>query len=83
MSDNKVIISVRGLKKYYRGGAIKALDGIDVEIRKGEVVVIIGPSGSGKSTFLRSLNLMEHPTEGEIYSAIIYLIYNFNKYSEN
>ena len=66
MSDNKVIISVQGLKKYYRGGAIKALDGIDVEIRKGEVVVIIGPSGSGKSTFLRSLNLMEHPTEGAV-----------------
>ncbi len=66
MNDNNVIISVQGLKKYYRGGAIKALDGIDVEIRKGEVVVVIGPSGSGKSTLLRSLNLMENPTEGAI-----------------
>lgn len=64
MSDN--IIQVHGLKKHYRGGAIKALDGIDVEIKRGEVVVVIGPSGSGKSTFLRSLNLMEYPTEGEI-----------------
>ena len=64
-SDN-VLIQVNGLKKYYNKGAIKALDGIDAEIRKGEVVVVIGPSGSGKSTFLRSLNLMEEPTGGEI-----------------
>ncbi len=66
MNDNNVIISVQGLKRHYRNGAIKALNGIDVEIRKGEVVVVIGPSGSGKSTFLRSLNLMETPTEGAI-----------------
>ncbi len=66
MSDN-VIISVKGLKKHYNKGAVKALDGIDVEIAKGEVVVIIGPSGSGKSTFLRSLNLMETPSEGQIF----------------
>ena len=64
-SDN-VLIQVNGLKKHYNKGAIKALDGIDAEIRKGEVVVVIGPSGSGKSTFLRSLNLMEEPTDGEI-----------------
>ncbi len=66
MSDN-VIISVKGLKKHYNKGAVKALDGIDLEISKGEVVVIIGPSGSGKSTFLRSLNLMETPSEGQIF----------------
>ncbi|MBO7425038.1 MAG: amino acid ABC transporter ATP-binding protein [Clostridiales bacterium] len=47
-------------------GAIKALDGITTDIKKGEVVVIIGPSGSGKSTFLRSLNLLERPTAGSI-----------------
>ncbi len=64
MSDN--IIQVRGLKKHYFGGEVKALDGINTDIRKGEVVVVIGPSGSGKSTFLRSLNLLELPTEGQI-----------------
>ena len=64
MNDN--IIEVRGLKKHYLGGKVKALDGIDADIKKGEVVVIIGPSGSGKSTFLRSLNLLEMPTDGTI-----------------
>lgn len=47
-------------------GEIKALDGVSTDIRKGEVVVIIGPSGSGKSTLLRTLNLLEHPTDGKI-----------------
>ena len=61
-----VLISVKDLKKYYNGGKIHALDGISNDIRKGEVVVVIGPSGSGKSTFLRSLNLLERPTEGTI-----------------
>ncbi len=60
------IIRVSGLKKYYNGDKIRALDGIDATIERGEVVVIIGPSGSGKSTLLRSLNLMEIPTDGEI-----------------
>ena len=64
MSDN--IIEVRGLKKHYLSGQVKALDGINANIKKGEVVVIIGPSGSGKSTFLRSLNLLEMPTDGTI-----------------
>ncbi len=64
MSDN--IICVNELKKHYKGGEIKALDGVNVEIKRGEVVVIIGPSGSGKSTLLRSLNLLEMPTSGEI-----------------
>ena len=60
------IIKVEGLQKYFKGGEIKALDGIDAEVRRGEVVVVIGPSGSGKSTFLRCLNLLEVPTGGRI-----------------
>ncbi|MBE7019287.1 MAG: amino acid ABC transporter ATP-binding protein [Ruminococcaceae bacterium] len=59
-------IEIRGLKKYYKGQTIKALNGIDLDVRKGEVIVIIGPSGCGKSTFLRSLNLLEMPTAGVI-----------------
>ena len=65
-ADNNILISVSDLKKHYNMGAIRALDGIPTDIRKGEVVVIIGPSGSGKSTFLRSLNLLERPTSGTI-----------------
>ncbi len=65
MSDN-IIIRAQEVKKHFRGGAIKALDGISTDIRKGEVVVVIGPSGSGKSTFLRCLNLLETPTGGSI-----------------
>ena len=60
------LIEVKGLKKHYLGGKVKALDGVDIDIKKGEVVVVIGPSGSGKSTLLRSLNLLETPTSGEI-----------------
>ncbi len=66
VNQGEVLISVKDLKKYYNGGEIHALDGVSNDIRKGEVVVIIGPSGSGKSTFLRSLNLLERPTEGTI-----------------
>ena len=60
------MIKVNDLKIHYDNGRIKALDGITTEISKGEVVVVVGPSGSGKSTFLRSLNLLETPTEGSI-----------------
>ena len=60
------IIEVKGLCKYYNKGAIKALDDVSIDINKGDVMVVIGPSGSGKSTFLRSLNLLEEPTKGEI-----------------
>ena len=66
MKDNMPYISVRGLEKHYNSGKIRALDRIDCTISHGEVIVIIGPSGSGKSTFLRSLNLLEIPTGGEI-----------------
>jgi len=60
------LIQVIDLKKYYNRGAIKALDGVTVDVHKGDVMAVIGPSGSGKSTFLRSLNLMEEPTAGSI-----------------
>jgi len=65
-TNDNILIQVSGLKKHYNKGAIKALDGVNIDIRRGEVVVVIGPSGSGKSTFLRSLNLMEEPTGGAI-----------------
>jgi len=58
------VIHVRNLHKKF--GDLHVLKGINEHIKKGEVVVIIGPSGSGKSTFLRCLNLLEYPTEGEI-----------------
>ena len=67
MSDKQnVLIEVHDLKKHYREGTIHALDGVSMDICRGEVIVIVGPSGSGKSTFLRSLNLLELPTSGEI-----------------
>ena len=66
METNDKLIQVKDLKKHYNKGAIKALDGVSVDINKGDVMVVIGPSGSGKSTFLRSLNLLEPPTSGSI-----------------
>ena len=60
------LIEVKNLRKYYNDGAVKALDGVSLDIYKGDVVVVIGPSGSGKSTLLRSLNLLEQPTAGEV-----------------
>ena len=67
MNDNlKVIIRAEELSKCFKG-EIHALRGINLEVKKGEVVVILGPSGSGKSTCLRSLNLLEDPTSGHIY----------------
>ena len=64
--NDKILIKVTDLKKHFKEGSIHALDGVSMEISRGEVIVIIGPSGSGKSTFLRSLNLLEEPTSGEI-----------------
>ena len=70
MIDNKnlqvgdVILSVKDLCKYF--GDNKVLTGINIDIKKGDVVAIVGPSGCGKSTFLRCLNLLETPNAGEI-----------------
>ena len=63
MSDN-VILEVKDLHKYYEKQEV--LKGISTTVRKGDVIAIIGPSGCGKSTFLRSLNLLEVPTKGQI-----------------
>ena len=62
----ETVISVRNLEKHFNGGELKALRGVNADIRRGEVVVVIGPSGSGKSTFLRCLNLLEMPTLGTV-----------------
>ncbi len=61
---NETLISVKGLKKHF--GKLQVLKGVDIDIHSGEVVVVIGPSGSGKSTFLRCINLLETPTEGDV-----------------
>ena len=66
-TSNNVLISVQHLVKEYNHGAVHALNDCSLDIRKGEVVAIIGPSGSGKSTLLRSLNLLEQPTSGAIF----------------
>ncbi|MDD5945258.1 MAG: amino acid ABC transporter ATP-binding protein [Clostridia bacterium] len=64
MNDKEILISVKNLEKKFNG--VTALKSVSTDIRKGEVVVMIGPSGSGKSTFLRCLNLLEMPTGGTI-----------------
>ena len=64
-NNGEVLIKVENLHKVF--GKLHALNGVSEEIRKGEVVVVVGPSGSGKSTFLRSLNLLEVPSEGHVY----------------
>ena len=63
-NDSNVLISVREIEKKFNG--VTALKSVSTDIKKGEVVVMIGPSGSGKSTFLRCLNLLEIPTSGSI-----------------
>ena len=62
---NEYLIEIKNLHKYF--GKNEVLKGLDIQIKKGEVVVMIGPSGSGKSTFLRTMNLLEKPTDGEVY----------------
>ena len=66
-TSNNVLISVQHLVKEYNHGSVHALNDCSLDIRKGEVVAVIGPSGSGKSTLLRSLNLLEQPTSGAIF----------------
>ena len=70
------MIRVCNLKKNF--GKLQVLKGIDIHVRKGEVMVVIGPSGSGKSTFLRCLNLLEEPTSGEIYFQEVSIISKHN-----
>ena len=65
ITDNNVLIHVENLKKTF--GNLVVLDGIDIDICRGDVVVVVGPSGSGKSTFLRCLNRLEETTGGNIY----------------
>ena len=65
--SDQILIRVEDLQMHFKKGQIKALDGVSLEIQKGEVLVIIGPSGSGKSTLLRCLNRLEVPTGGHIY----------------
>ena len=65
MNDNTTILEVRDLHKYYEKQEV--LKGISTTVKKGDVIAIIGPSGCGKSTFLRSLNLLEVPTRGQIF----------------
>jgi putative ABC transport system ATP-binding protein len=60
------VIEIQGLKKSYDGGKIKALNGIDLEIKKGEFVSIMGPSGSGKSTLLNMIGALDVADEGTI-----------------
>ena len=66
-TNTDYIISVEELVKEYNGGKVVALDHCSLNVKKGQVIAIIGPSGSGKSTMLRSLNLLEEPTSGKIY----------------
>ena len=66
MATSDKLIQVKDLQKHYNKGALHALDGVTVDINRGDVMVVVGPSGSGKSTFLRSLNLLEVPTGGQI-----------------
>ena len=65
MSSTENMVVVENLKKYFTG--IEALDGVNLTVKKGQVIVIIGPSGSGKSTLLRCINQLEEKTRGEIW----------------
>src|ERR1044071_9430585 len=65
---NEVIIEAHGLKRYYHRGSetVKALDGVDLSIRAGEIIAILGPSGSGKTTLINLLSCLDAPTEGTL-----------------
>ena len=82
--DGTPLISVRGLEKSFAG--LKVLNGIDIDIKNGEIIAVIGPSGCGKSTFLRCLNCMEDPTGGSIFfdgEDIADVKVDINKHREN
>ncbi len=64
MSEKNILLDIKDLHKSF--GNLKVINGINIEIEKGEIIVIIGPSGSGKSTILRCMNLLEEPTSGDI-----------------
>lgn len=64
MSEKNILLDIKDLHKSF--GNLKVINGINIEIEKGEIIVIIGPSGSGKSTILRCMNLLEKPTSGDI-----------------
>lgn len=64
MSENKKMLSIKGIYKHF--GDNNVLNGVNIEVEKGEVVVILGPSGSGKTTMLRCINFLEHANEGSI-----------------
>jgi putative ABC transport system ATP-binding protein len=71
ITANDIIIEGHGLKRYYHRGSetVKALDGVDISIRKGEIVAILGPSGSGKTTLINVLSGLDAPTEGTLVVA--------------
>ena len=84
MKNDSVILSIRGLEKSF--GDLKVLQGVDLDIKRGETVAILGPSGCGKSTLLRCLNCMEDPTGGSIFfrgEDIADLKVNINKHREH
>ncbi|WP_276529856.1 amino acid ABC transporter ATP-binding protein [Limosilactobacillus fermentum] len=62
--EDKTMIEIKDLKKYFGKNII--LDGVNEEVKKGQVICVIGPSGAGKSTFLRCLNLLEEPSAGAV-----------------
>ncbi len=83
-TEAQPIVSIRDLKKSF--GDLVVLDGVDLDVEKGEVVVILGPSGSGKSTMLRCVNRLEHPTAGEVWfedTLVNYSKTNINRMREH
>lgn len=74
MSKNGYIINIKGLKKSYDNGKIKALNGMDLEVKRGEFISIMGPSGSGKSTLLNMIGALDTADEGSIEVAGIDLM---------